>query len=216
MTLDSSKNLGGIGAILLLIGIIGLVTEPLLALAGIVGAIMLLVGLHGLANYYKESSIFNNALFGFISLIIGGIVGFASLVYLLFATTFGRDFIAVLYPGFNGDWTTLPNLTINANFNPADLVPFVAPILSVWVIFCIFLIGASVFTWLSLKHVAAKTNVALFSTAGIILLIGAFLTIIFIGAFLMLIALLLVAIAFFQIHPPPLTTEPTATQPAPV
>jgi uncharacterized membrane protein len=66
MELESSKNLGGVGALLIFIG-------PLLtALPGIggytgllslVGAILVLIAFKGFADYYRESGIFNNALY---------------------------------------------------------------------------------------------------------------------------------------------------------
>ena len=54
MTLDSSKTLGGIGAILLFIGVITFFAQPLLAILGLIGIILVLVALHDLANNYKE------------------------------------------------------------------------------------------------------------------------------------------------------------------
>jgi uncharacterized membrane protein len=51
----------------------------------------------------------------------------------------------------------------------------------------------------SLKQVSDKSTVGLFGTAGLLLLIGAFLTIVFIGFILMWVAALLIAIAFFQL-----------------
>jgi uncharacterized membrane protein len=63
MTFESSKTLGGLGAILLFIAAPLLLILPIATLiVGIVGAIMLLIGLNGLANYYKERGILNNSL----------------------------------------------------------------------------------------------------------------------------------------------------------
>ena len=65
MTLESSKNLGGVGALLIFI------TLPLLFLPRVggfalilplIGTILLLVALKGFADYYREAGIFNNAL----------------------------------------------------------------------------------------------------------------------------------------------------------
>ncbi len=59
MTLESSKNLGGIGALLIVIGTIGSAV-PYAGILSLIGVILLLIGLKGLANFYKEEDIFNN------------------------------------------------------------------------------------------------------------------------------------------------------------
>ncbi len=214
MTLESSKNIGGIGAIILFIGVIAFFVQPLITVGlGIIGAIMILVALHGLADYYRERGIFNNALYGFIALIVGGVVTFVSFVYLLLYTSFLTDLVSLIYPGFNGDWTSLPSLTPNTNVDPSSVVPFIVPILGILAIAWIFSIIASFFTWRSLKTVSSKAAIGLFSTGGILLLIGAFLAIVLIGVVLMWIAMLLIAIAFFQLKPLP--EQPVAASPAP-
>lgn len=203
MTLDSSKNLGGIGAILLVIAAVAFFAQPILTVTGIVGAILVLLALRGLADFYKERCIFNNGLYAFIALIVGVGATFAGLVYLLFYTSYLTDLVAQIYPGFNGDWSTLPSLTPNTNVDPSALIPFIGPILSILAIGWVFAIIVSFFTWRSIKTVAEKSNVSLFSTAGILLLIGSVLIIAFgFGLILMWIAVLLIAIAFFQIKPP--------------
>ena len=53
--LESSKTLSGIGSILLIFPIIS-----------IVGIILVLIGMKGLSEYYKEPSIYQNALWGVI------------------------------------------------------------------------------------------------------------------------------------------------------
>jgi uncharacterized membrane protein len=202
MSLEWSKTLSCSGAVLLFVGGLAFVFQPYITLgAGFFGALLLLLGLRGLADYYKEKSIFNNGLYGFITLIVGGIVSFAGVVYLFFYTSTVNDLVAVLYPGFNGDWSTLPNLTANTNITYADVAPFIGPIVEVLVIIWIFAIVASFFTWRSLKVVSSKSSVGLLSTAGLVLLIGAVIPIF--GVVLMLIAVLLMAIAFFQIKPRP-------------
>lgn len=215
MTIESSKIMGGVGAILLIVAAVAFFVQPLLLSIGVIGLILILIALHGLADYYKEKSIFSNALFGFIATIVGAIVTFASFVYLIFYTSFATDLFSIVYPGFNGDWTTLPNLTVSTNLNPADLIPFIGPILAILVIMWIFLVIAAFFTWRSIKGVSSKSSVGLFSTANLLLLIGAFLAIVFIGLILMGVAVLLIAIAFFQIKPQPEQPMSTAASPQP-
>ena len=135
MNLNSAKSVGGVGAILLFIGGLAFFVQPLLTLGlGFCGVLLMLISLHTLAQYYGEKSIFNNGLYGFITVIVGGIVSFAGFIYLFFYTSYVNDFVAVLYPGFNGDWTNLPNLTVNPNINPTDLVPFLGPIIAILVV----------------------------------------------------------------------------------
>jgi len=221
MTLESSKTLGGIGAILLFIGAITFFVEPFLAILGLIGIILVLVALHDLANNYKESGIFNNALFSFIAGIVGLVATGITVVYLFFYTTIFTDFLHVIYPTWNGDWTTLTGLTPNtSNITASDAAPILESFLLVLVVLWIFSIIATFFARRSLKVLSAKASVGLFSTAALLLLIGGFLVIVGIGFILMLIALLLIAIAFFQIKPQPeqpvATMAPSPSMPTPV
>ncbi|HEX7482705.1 MAG TPA: DUF996 domain-containing protein, partial [Candidatus Bathyarchaeia archaeon] len=184
------------------IGALAFFVQPLLTLGFcFVGAILMLFALHGLADYYKEKGIFSNGLYGFIALIGGSIVTFAGFFYLFFYTTDVTNLLSKLYPGFNGDWSTLPNLTANTNLNPAEIVPFISPILAVLVVAWIFIIIAAFFTWRSVKDLSSKSKVGLFSTAGLLLLVGAIIPLL--GLILMWISILLMAFAFFQIKPQP-------------
>jgi len=214
MILDSSKNLGGIGAILIIIGALAFFVQPLFTLGFcFLGAILMLFALRGLADYYKEKGIFNNGLYGFIALIGGSIVTYAGFFYLVFYTSDVTNLVSKLYPGFNGDWSTLPNLTANTNLNPAEIVPFISPILAVLVVAWIFIIITTFFTWRSIKNLSSKSQVGLFSTAGLLLLVGAIIPLL--GLVLMWIALLLAAIAFFQIKPQPEQSAATISFPPP-
>ncbi len=201
MTLESSKNLGGIGAILLLVGAIGFFFSPyVLAALGLVGTILILVALHGLANFYREGSIFNNALYGVIVAIVGiviaGVIVFAVVLSNITAL------IDQFYPGWNGDWASLAGMTPNTtNIDYTALIPFITGLAAVWVVMWIFAIVFSFLVRRSLKAVTAKSTVNMFGTAGLLLLIGGLLTVIFIGWALMWIAALLLAVAFFQLKP---------------
>lgn len=221
MTLESSKILGGIGAILLFIGVIAFFVQPLLAILGLIGIILVLVAMHDLANYYKESGIFNNALYGFIAGIVGIVVTGITFVYLFFYTSILTDFLYKIYPGWNGDLSTLSGLTPNtSNISLSDAAPIIGSFFLVLVVFWIFSIIAAFFARRSLKALSAKASVGLFSTAALLLLIGGFLAIVFIGFILMWIALLLIAVAFFQIKPQPeqpvATAAPSPSTPTPV
>jgi uncharacterized membrane protein len=200
MTLDSSKNLGGVGALLMFISVLLGYLPYLGAFTGIislVGAILVLVALKGFADYYKESRIFNNALYGIIVAVVGAVVFIAILLtsaVALFAAL-GLDITNIQ------DWTSLSqidwqSIDLNLIFRFAGVV-----LLALIVLFIVLLVVA-IFLRRSLRLMATKTNVGLFGTTGLLILIGAVLTIIAIGFLLIWIALLLLAIAFFSIQTP--------------
>ena len=209
MTLESNKTLGGIGAILMFIGIF-----PLISYYGIielVGVILVLVALHGLASYYNENGIFNNAIYGVVAGIVGGIIAVVAVVYTVLTSL--TDLLQQIYPGWNGDWSTLQGMTPNtSNIDPSAIYPLVAGILAVLVIVWVFAIIAAFFIRRSLKQVSTKSNVGLFGTAGLLLLIGAIIPLL--GLILIWIAALLLAIAFFTLKPYERPME-TATSPPP-
>lgn len=214
MTLESSKILGGIGALLMFIGVL-----PYISFFGIielVGLILVLAALHGFADYYKERAIFTNALYAVIAGIVGAVIAVAVAIF-TFLTTL-TNFIYTIYPGWNGDWTTLQGLTPDtSNFNFQDVIPLLAGIVLVFIVAWVFAIIAAFFMRRSLRLVSVKSGVGLFSTTGLLMLVGAVLIIIGIGALLMWIAALILAIAFFTMKPkePP---SPTAaySPPTPV
>jgi len=202
MSFESSKTLGIIGAVLMLIG-----TLPFAAYIGIiafVGFILLLVALHGLANYYKENGIFSNALYGFIAGIVGVVAAVAIALYVIFDTSILTNFLYKIYPSWNGSWSGLAGLSPNtSNITMSDVTPILGAIFAVLVILWVFLIISAFFNRRSLKMLSTKSSAGLFSTAGLMLLIGAILAVVLIGLILMWIAILLIAIAFFQMKPQP-------------
>jgi len=213
MNLETNKILGGIGAILMFIGIMPV--GNYLSILELIGAIMILIALYGIGNYYKDSRIFRNALYGIITGIIG--VGIAVAVALTVIFSNIADFIYQLFPGWDGNWASLQGMTpdtnafTSANFDPTTLISLIVGLIAVLAIIWIFAIIATFFIRRSLKQVTEKSNVGLFGTAGLLLLIGAFLTIVGIGLILMWIAILLLAIAFFQLK----SSEPTTNYPPP-
>lgn len=218
MTLESSKYLGGIGAILMLLGVL-----PYISYFGVVefvGAILVLAALHGLSGVYGNSEIFSNGLYGFITAIVGAVVT-AAVGFLVVLSSL-QDFLYQIFPTWNGDWTTLQSLTPDTtNLDVSTLVPFIAGIVIAVIIAWVFAILAAFFFRRSFMETAKKSSVGLFGTAGLLLLIGAFLAIILIGFILMWIAALLLAIAFFQLKAPEVqqpgaTVPPSQMPPAPV
>ena len=195
MNLETSKNLGGVGAILIFIGVL-----PLFAYSGIislVGLILVLIGLKGLADYYSEAGIFNNALYGVIAAIVGGLVfvgvAFIALVDFLNELGLTIENVADWSAEISAiDWTTM-GLNIIGDF--------IAYIFLALIVLFVFVIITAIFLRKSFGLLSTKTGVGLFGTTGLLILIGAVLTIIAIGLFLIWIAMLILAVAFFSIKP---------------
>jgi uncharacterized membrane protein len=167
-----------------------------------------MVALYNLGSYYTERGIFNNALYGLIAGIVGGVIAVGAII--LSVLTSLTDFIYTLYPGWNGDWSALSGLTPDpANFTLDAIVPFLAGIFAALLILWVFAIIATFFVRRSLISLSAKSGVGLFSTAGLLMLIGAVLIIAFgIGLLLIWISALILAIAFFRLKPQ--ETQPAA------
>jgi len=221
MTLESSKNLGGIGAILLLLGVLPYLSSVTFGLLALVGLILILIAMYGLANIFKEKRIFNNSLYGFIAGIVG--VAVAGIVLLVVVLSSLKSFLEELYPSWNGSWSSLSSFSgspVTSNITTSDAVSLIGKLLVTFVILWIFIIIWAFFARRSLKTLATKSNVGLFSTAGLLLLIGAVLSIVLIGLLVMLVGVLLMAIAFFKIKPQPeqmpATIAPQPSMPTPV
>jgi uncharacterized membrane protein len=217
MTLESDKTLGGIGAILLFIGLIPY-GEPVTGIIALAGLILVLVALYGFADIYKERGIFNNCIYGIIAVIVGAVI--AGVVVVVSVLTTLKNFLYQIFPGWNGEWSKLSGLTPNtSNITISTVLPLLEDLLVVFVVLWIFIIIAAFFARRSLKTLSAKTSVGLFSTAALLLFIGAILTIVLIGILLMWIAVLLIAIAFFEIKPQPeqpvttMTAQPSTPTP---
>ena len=205
MTLESSKNLGGIGAILIVIGCLPI--PYIQGLLVLVGLILLLIGLKGLADYYNEGGIFNNALYAVILAIVGGVVAIATVVISALAalSSIGIDLANM------ANWA---NLGTDLASRFTDLTDFSAiwtllgALVAALVILFVFAIIAVFLFRRSLTQLSSKSGVGMFGTAGLLMLIGAVLTIIVIGALLIWIGFILLAVAFFRIRAQPTQATP--------
>ena len=213
MNFNTTKNLGGIGALLLFIGTLPYINY--LGIIDIVGVILLLVSLYGFAGYYRERGIFSNTAIGVLAAIVGAVI--AAVIGIAIVLPNITGFIQKIYPGWDGNLSSLPSLQsmtpVTGNIDFADVVPFIVAGIAVFVVLWIFAIIAAFFVRRSLVALSIRSSVKLFSTAGLLMLIGAVLLIVFVGAILVWIAALLLAIAFFtmkpQIEQPPMTTAST-------
>jgi uncharacterized membrane protein len=207
MTLESDKTLGGLGAILMAIGVLpflGVYTGAI----SLVGLVLVLIAVKGLADYHNDASIFNNALYGVVTAIVGGIIFIAIIVNaaLGLVSALGID-LANWH-----DWMMFQRIDWR-NMITFDVIwPYVTVIFLSLVMLFIFAIVTAIFLRRSLNTLSTKTRVGMFWTTGIMVLIGAILTIVAIGFVLLWIAMILLAVAFFSI--PIQTAQPTATTPA--
>ena len=169
-SLESNKNLAGIGSILLMFPVVS-----------IVGIILVFVGIKGLAEYYKDDSIYRNAIWG----VIFGIIALVA--------------IAV----------AVPIIILGGLFSTVALGPFgigfgLVAILLLAVIVFIFYVIAAMYFRKAFNSLAQRSGEHMFETAGTLLFIGAILTIaFFIGLLLIFVAWIIATIAFFSIKVPP-------------
>jgi uncharacterized membrane protein len=212
LTLETSKTLGGIGAILIVIGLLPVLSTYTYGVLTLVGAILVLIALNGLGNYYHEKGIFSNAIYALIIGIVGVIVtAIVAVIAVLTSLTSLENFIVQLYPNWTrGDWGALSGMTPTVPSNPSSidfsgLGVFIAAIAVAFIVFVAFAVVAAYFLRRSLKQLSAKSAVGLFGTAGLIIFIGAFLLIALIipGYIVIWIGVLILAIAFFQMKPQP-------------
>lgn len=170
-------------------------------LGGLVGLILVLIAVKGLSEHYKEASIFNNSLYGVILSIVGGVVFVAALF--VTALSFFTNVLGIELSTAFSDPTAFSNIDWTEAMILDNLMAHVAALVGSLVILFIFVVVAAIFYRKSLTTLAEKTGVGLFGTAGLLLLIGAVLTIIVIGFLLIWVALILLTVAFFQIRAEP-------------
>jgi uncharacterized membrane protein len=214
MNFETSKNLGGIGALLMFLGVIVLFTNQTLVfgIIEIIGGLLIIGSLYSLAKFYKNKGIFTNALLGGVAATIGAILsGIVTAITLLPLET---DLTYQIYPDWNGDPATLQNLTPTlGNIDPAMITTLLIGVLLLFAVFCVFTIIAAFFVRRSLKNLATHSNTPRFATVGLMLLIGAVLSIILVGVLLIWISALILAITFFAIKKPQPQTEVTPPTP---
>ena len=182
--LNNAKIMGGIGAILTLLGIIPSAGFFL----GIIGFILILVAVKYISDETKDKSIFNNFLYFFITCIIGVVVTVIVLV------------ITVINAG---GITYINELQAKALTNPMDVWNAIQPLLTGFLvallILCVLIIISAIYLRKSYDKIAEITNVKWFSTTGLLFLIGAATLIIGVGFIIILIAMILEIIAFFSL-----------------
>jgi len=155
------------------IGALFLVIGSFVPFLSLVGIILLLIGLRDLARYYNDNGIFQNALYA----VIFGIIGIVAAGVLL---------VSLFLSGF----------AIGAG-----ILLGVAGIIGALVVAFIFYIFMALYFRKTFDSLADKSGQGMFRTAGLLLLVGAVLTIVIIGLVLIFVAWILATVAFFGMTP---------------
>ena len=180
-TLSQAKTLGGVGAIFVLLTAIPGVGWIL----GIAGFVMILIAVNYISQAVADRKIYNNMIISVVLAIAAVAVGTVTVVGTVFhvlgmGTFVGSDF--VLSPNIAvGDWIGLAGAVI-------------AALAVVWGL----LIASAVFLRSSFNSISRRLNINMFSSAGLLYLIGAATAIIGVGFLLILVAEMLLAISFFS------------------
>jgi uncharacterized membrane protein len=203
---ESSKILGGIGAILMLIGPFG---ASYTGIVGFVGLILVLVALNSLADYYKERRIFTNVLYGAILAIVGGVI---SVVVIVTAAINMLPILGIQISNWT-DVSAIQKVNLQNFTNWSALAPYIGAIIGALIILFVCVVIAAILLRRSLITLSEKSGTHLFATAGLLMLIGACLTIILVGLVLLWVSVLLLAIAFFEMRTQPTQTQTTMPSP---
>lgn len=181
-SLSSAKTLGGIGSILALLAFAPTVGWVL----GILGFVMILVAVKYISDELKERKIFNNMITA-VALSIAGIL-VASLVV---ATT--------VLSAFANGYFSWPTFVPSASITTAQWIAFGTAIgLGLFGAWLFFLVSA-VYLRRSYNAIGSKLNTHVFSTAGLLYLVGAATAVIGVGFFILFVAEIITAVAFFSL-----------------
>jgi uncharacterized membrane protein len=203
MDIQTSRLLGVLGAIFMVLIIIPQIGGLLMLL----GIIFLLIALKGYADTYKESAIFENALYTIVFEIIGAVVFIAILLFVAlgFLSTLGITNITDFASWQAVDWQQAVNID--------NILPFIAQIVIALVVLFAFTIFAALYFRKSMNALSTKTGVHLFHTTGTVFFVGAFLTIILIGFLIIWVSFVLLVISFYESKPVNQTQQPPQQNP---
>jgi len=197
-SLSDGKVLGGIGSLLVLLTAVPSVG----ILFGIAGFIMILLAINSISQVFSDKQIYSNTLVAVV-LAIGAVAVGA-------VTVAGTAYHILNLGSFVGTHFVFPSEIAPSTWFGV-VAAAIAGLLVVWAL----LISSAVYLRRSYRTIATKLNVHMFETAGLLYLIGAATTIIVVGFPILLIAQILLAVAFFSIPDqskvPPITQTQTIT-----
>jgi uncharacterized membrane protein len=197
-SLQTAKILGGIGALLMLIGGFVAATAGMLTL---IGFIMVFIAVKMIADETKEKAIFDNFLYSFVTGIIAFVVLIA-MVFVVLASVGGFEF-----------FTNLQTSMMEPMEIWNSLEPVLFGAIAALVVFWIIAVIASLFYRKSFNLIAEKTGVKWFATTGLLMFIGTITAIVLIGFIILIIGSILAIVAFFSLPDKIDTKEATAEAP---
>jgi len=181
--LSEAKILGGIGALLMVLGGIFL---P--GIGAIIGLILLFVAVKYITEETNDQSIFDNYLMHFICSIIA-IVAVVLIFFLSiggFSLTFFKALETMNFTDFNSVW----------NFFAPYILWWVIALLIGWVFFII----SALYLRKCYNSIADHTKINTFKTTGLIYFIGAITVIIGVGFIIILVAKIFEIVAYFSLQ----------------
>ncbi len=193
-TISQAKIYGGIGSILVLLSFIPTVGWIL----AIVGFILTVIAIKYISESVNDPSIFRNAIIAYVIAIVGIVV----VGVVVAAVIFGLVGLGALAGGPVGATT-------------GGVMGVLASVVVALVVIWILLILSGYFIRKTYNSISAKLNVGMFRTAALVYFIGAALTIILIGFVILLVAQILLVIAYFSIPDTPLPSSPGMPPPPP-
>jgi len=180
--LSEAKILGGIGAILMLLG-----GFFLPGLGAILGLILVFIAVKYISEETKDKTIFDNYLFHFIYIVIAIVA-----------------VVTIFFYSIGGFELTFFKMIENAEISDfSSFLDFFGPYLIWWavalIVGYIFIIISSWYYKKCYYSIAEHTDVQLFRTTGLIFFIGAITMIIGVGLIVIMVAKILEIIAFFRL-----------------
>jgi uncharacterized membrane protein len=190
VSLSEAKTYGGVGSLLVL-----LTPVPAIGwLLGIAGLVLMILAVKYFSDILSDKSIYNNIVTAIILVVgaiaVGSLVVYGSVLRVLGWGSFvgSSFFVSPTVPV--GDWFALA-------------AGIAAGLVVIWAL----LIASAVFIRRSYKILGSKLNVSTFNTAGLIYLIGAATAIIGVGFLLILVAQIMLAVAFFSVKESPMPMQ---------
>jgi len=188
VNISTQKMLGGIGSILTLLGWIPKI-GTLLFIAGIV---LWFISIYQLSNILRKPSIFKKVLTGFILIIVGVVIAFAS----------GLMAEISSFTSIRGETDVIleeTDVTLEDVISEETHVTLELGLGGVVAIIVAYAIGIAAFYFYkeAFEILAQVTAHNLFKLAGLLLFIGAITTIILLGLLLIVVGYIVLAVAFF-------------------
>ena len=181
---SDARIYGGIGSILVILTVAPTIGWVL----GIAGFVLLLMAIDRLSTELGDRHIFTNAILSVVFAII------AVAVSAFFVIALVLHYVGVNYPyGFPNMMGPYQNLgAVNWSAVVITLIP---ALLATWIL----LVFSGYFIRLSYGAISQRMNIPLFETGALFYFIGAITVVIMIGFLLLLVAQIIIAIAFFSI-----------------